>query len=62
MKKPAPLHHTLRIECWVESAAGIKAVVCGKIVNPDKNDELIAECRATLVDVAALHKMMGGRR
>ena len=60
MKKPAPLHQTLRIKCWVESVQGLKAVVCGKILN--NNDELVAECKASLVDVARLQQAMGMRK
>jgi hypothetical protein len=39
---------------------GLKAVVCGKILN--NNDELVAECKASLVDVARLQQAMGMRK
>ena len=52
IKKPVPLHTSLRLECAIESVAGLRVNTTGKML--DASGTLLAQCTAQLVDMAQL--------
>jgi hypothetical protein len=52
IKKPVPLHTSLKVECWVEKKRGIRCWVGGRLMSADEK-VLYAVCEAVLCDMTA---------
>jgi hypothetical protein len=59
LKKPVPLHTSLRVECAIESVAsgGLRIHTVGTL--KDEQGTVLATCKAQLVDMGRLARATG---
>ena len=60
IKKPVPLHTSLRLECAITSVAGLRVNTSGRLLDGAGTE--LASCTAQLVDLGQLRAANGGGR